>query len=389
MVSADALAAQFINNVNGAADVRRRVADRGRAAPPPEPRPWASRRAQAGAGRCFCCCCAPIAPKKRPVSIPIPTLTLTLDRARAQPTRRLQGFSFCSHTFSHMNLDNVTKADTQFQMTLNTAMAGSVRRRGPAARACVRAPREGTAAVRSTAQRTGHRAAPWKQMNASLVRRLTRAPPRIAACAFAGVPQPCGQAPVQLQVHGDPRGEASPVRVGQTLVSVPVRSLAADQARVSLKLPWAFSRALHPSSARAARPQPASPPPSTQISGLLNGDALSTLAAQGIKCATGDNTWPALFNNPDNVHHMVYTTAAKNGYAGMAILPRFATEVGRPRGMRSMSGLWLPPSPLRFAEGWRGCNLAGVQTGGGRPISTPLADRAAYFTCPSASPRPT
>jgi hypothetical protein len=66
----------------------------------------------------------------------------------------------------------------------------------------------------------------------------------------------------------------------------------------------------------------------SQISGLLNGDVLKGLAGQGIACSTGDNSWPALFLNPTNVHQMLYTTAAKNGYAGMAILPRFATEVG-------------------------------------------------------------
>jgi hypothetical protein len=64
-----------------------------------------------------------------------------------------------------------------------------------------------------------------------------------------------------------------------------------------------------------------------QISGLLNGDALSALVANGITCAVGDNTWPALFTNPANPYHALRTTAAKNGYDGFTILPRFATEI--------------------------------------------------------------
>ena len=63
-----------------------------------------------------------------------------------------------------------------------------------------------------------------------------------------------------------------------------------------------------------------------QISGLLNGDALASLMARGVTCGTGDNTWP-FFKNTANPHHMLYTTVAKNGYDGFAILPRFATEV--------------------------------------------------------------
>ena len=63
-----------------------------------------------------------------------------------------------------------------------------------------------------------------------------------------------------------------------------------------------------------------------QISGLRNGDALAALAEAGVTCATGDNTWPFLLKQ-DNPYHPLYTTAATNGYDGLAIIPRFATEV--------------------------------------------------------------
>ncbi|KIZ05734.1 hypothetical protein MNEG_2222 [Monoraphidium neglectum] len=63
-----------------------------------------------------------------------------------------------------------------------------------------------------------------------------------------------------------------------------------------------------------------------QISGLRNGDALAALAGRGIQCVTGDNTWKFLLH-PTNPHYMLYTTPDTNGYANMAILPRWATEV--------------------------------------------------------------
>jgi hypothetical protein len=63
-----------------------------------------------------------------------------------------------------------------------------------------------------------------------------------------------------------------------------------------------------------------------QISGLHNGDALAALARQGVGCAVGDNTWSFLIN-PDNPHHMLYTTKKEHGYNGFEILPRFATEI--------------------------------------------------------------
>ena len=64
----------------------------------------------------------------------------------------------------------------------------------------------------------------------------------------------------------------------------------------------------------------------SQISGLLNGDALAGLKANGIECATGDNTWPFLLNQ-QKPYQLLYTTAATNGYDGFAILPRYATEI--------------------------------------------------------------
>jgi hypothetical protein len=64
----------------------------------------------------------------------------------------------------------------------------------------------------------------------------------------------------------------------------------------------------------------------SQISGLHNGDALAALARLGAGCAVGDNTWSFL-TNPDNPHHMLYTTEEEHGYGGFQILPRFATEI--------------------------------------------------------------
>ncbi|KAI8465295.1 MAG: hypothetical protein J3K34DRAFT_461466 [Monoraphidium minutum] len=63
-----------------------------------------------------------------------------------------------------------------------------------------------------------------------------------------------------------------------------------------------------------------------QISGLANGDVLSSFAAAAVTCATGDNTWRHLMH-PTNPHAMLSTTAAANGYDGFSILPRWATEI--------------------------------------------------------------
>lgn len=43
------------------------------------------------------------------------------------------------------------------------------------------------------------------------------------------------------------------------------------------------------------------------ISGLFNGDALSTIAASGVGAVVGDNTW-AMLLNPTSPHRMLYTT---------------------------------------------------------------------------------
>jgi len=63
-----------------------------------------------------------------------------------------------------------------------------------------------------------------------------------------------------------------------------------------------------------------------QISGLANGDVLAAIKLQGVECAVGDNTWGHL-KNKESPHQMLYSTLEKNGFAGFAIMPRFATEI--------------------------------------------------------------
>lgn len=62
------------------------------------------------------------------------------------------------------------------------------------------------------------------------------------------------------------------------------------------------------------------------ITGLHNGDALRAWADNGLKHAVGDNTRPVLMNT-DNYMWPLYTTVAANGYAGIEIIPRWATRI--------------------------------------------------------------
>jgi hypothetical protein len=62
------------------------------------------------------------------------------------------------------------------------------------------------------------------------------------------------------------------------------------------------------------------------ITGLHNGDALRAWATRGIVNAVGDNTRPALLNT-QNEHWPLITTVAANGYAGIQITPRWATNI--------------------------------------------------------------
>lgn len=62
------------------------------------------------------------------------------------------------------------------------------------------------------------------------------------------------------------------------------------------------------------------------ITGLHNGDALRAWVVRGIKNAVGDNTRPALLNT-QNEHWPLITTIADNGYDGVQITPRWATNI--------------------------------------------------------------
>ncbi|ESZ97904.1 hypothetical protein SBOR_1703 [Sclerotinia borealis F-4128] len=62
------------------------------------------------------------------------------------------------------------------------------------------------------------------------------------------------------------------------------------------------------------------------ITGLHNGDALKAWSDSGIIHAVGDNTRPALLN-PNNEHWPLFTTIAANGFNGIQITPRYATNI--------------------------------------------------------------
>lgn len=63
-----------------------------------------------------------------------------------------------------------------------------------------------------------------------------------------------------------------------------------------------------------------------QITGLHNGDAIRALMALGITYVVGDNTRPALLNT-DHPFWTLTTTTARNGFDGLEIIPRFATNI--------------------------------------------------------------
>ncbi|KAH7394491.1 hypothetical protein BKA66DRAFT_601103 [Pyrenochaeta sp. MPI-SDFR-AT-0127] len=62
------------------------------------------------------------------------------------------------------------------------------------------------------------------------------------------------------------------------------------------------------------------------ITGLYNGDAIKALLDNGITTVVGDNTRPTL-RNPTNSFWPLITTVAANGYAGLNIMPRWATLI--------------------------------------------------------------
>ncbi|KAJ0119842.1 hypothetical protein N8I77_012445 [Diaporthe amygdali] len=61
------------------------------------------------------------------------------------------------------------------------------------------------------------------------------------------------------------------------------------------------------------------------ITGLHNGDAIKAWMDNGIKFVVGDNTRPVLRNA--NPYYALTTTVAGNGYAGLTVIPRWATTI--------------------------------------------------------------
>ena len=62
------------------------------------------------------------------------------------------------------------------------------------------------------------------------------------------------------------------------------------------------------------------------ITGLHNGDALQAWSDCGITHAVGDNTRPVLLNTV-NEHWPLISTVEENGFAGIQITPRWATNI--------------------------------------------------------------
>jgi hypothetical protein len=62
------------------------------------------------------------------------------------------------------------------------------------------------------------------------------------------------------------------------------------------------------------------------ITGLHNGDALRAWVTAGIKYVVGDNTRPVLMNQVNEMWPLI-STVASNGYAGVQINPRWATNI--------------------------------------------------------------
>lgn len=62
------------------------------------------------------------------------------------------------------------------------------------------------------------------------------------------------------------------------------------------------------------------------ITGLHNADAIQAWMDNGIQYVVGDNTRSPL-RNQNNKYHPLVSTVADNGYAGLYIIPRFATTI--------------------------------------------------------------
>lgn len=62
------------------------------------------------------------------------------------------------------------------------------------------------------------------------------------------------------------------------------------------------------------------------ITGLHNGDVIRAWMDNGLEYVVGDNTRPVL-RNQDSKYWPLISTVANNGYAGLTIVPRFATTI--------------------------------------------------------------
>jgi hypothetical protein len=62
------------------------------------------------------------------------------------------------------------------------------------------------------------------------------------------------------------------------------------------------------------------------ITGLHNGDAIRAWIASGVTHVVGDNTRPVLLNTVNEMWPLM-STVASNGYAGVQITPRWATNI--------------------------------------------------------------
>lgn len=62
------------------------------------------------------------------------------------------------------------------------------------------------------------------------------------------------------------------------------------------------------------------------ITGLHNADAIKAWMDNGLQYVVGDNTRPPL-KNPNSKFHPLISSVANNGYAGLVIIPRYATTI--------------------------------------------------------------
>jgi hypothetical protein len=193
------------------------------------------------------------------------------------------------------NLDNATYNDTNLQITLNNRVAASVR---PRRRAGGRAP------GRPCARDPPARRSPLRPAAAPPLR------PNPSACA------PASSLPATAPLLPPYCPPGNP----QNLLNLKGKAAMSTKCFVS-----------------------------PQISGLMNGDALSALVKNGIKCGTGDNSWAHL-RNLAKPHQMLYTTKVCLGGPGEG--GRKRSEVrGASRATALASAAEPPPATPPWGRG--------------------------------------